>query len=203
MRMVLHFNLGKEEITNVVFITGLIGSGKTTRAYALADLVGADVISLDAYYDNPFEVGTNDAFNKYLKKNLPEYNIILDNFEFFEQERFNDENTDEKKMYWNIMDQLCALIKDFAMQNDSPVIVEGIQIFDSTIPNPELYFRGQTVSVIIDSPFRCSQRAVDRDEDPRDFDDVYMTNRELAVKLDRFVNAMKLSSGDNISESKR
>ena len=201
--MVLHFNLGKEEITNVVFITGLIGSGKTTRAYALADLVGADVISLDAYYDNPFEVGTNESFNKYLSKNLPEYNIILDGFEFFEQERFNDEDTDEKKMYWNVMDQLCALIKDFAMQNDKPVIVEGIQIFDSTIPNPELYFRGQAVSVIVDSVFECSKRAVKRGIDDRDFDDTYMINKKLDVKLDRFINAMKLSSGDNVSESNR
>lgn len=201
--MILHFNLGKEEITNVVFITGLIGSGKTTRAYALADLVNADVISLDAYYDNPFEVGTNESFNKYLSKNLPEYNIILDGFEFFEQERFNDEDTDEKKMYWNVMDQLCSLIKDFAMQNDKPVIVEGIQIFDSTIPNPELYFRGQAVSVIVDSAFECSKRAVKRGIDDRDFDDTYMINKKLDVKLDRFINAMKLSSGDNISESKR
>lgn len=201
--MVIHFNLGKEEITNVVFITGLIGSGKTTRAYALADLVNADVISLDAYYDNPFEVGTNESFNKYLSKNLPEYNIILDGFEFFEQERFNDEDTDEKKMYWNVMDHLCALIKDFAMQNGKPVIVEGIQIFDSTIPNPELYFRGQAVSVIIDSSFECSKRAVKRGIDDRDFDDTYMINKKLDVKLNRFIDALKLSSGDNVSESKR
>ena len=136
------FNQDKFDKNNILFITGTSGSGKSTLAYDFANAIGADVISLDWYYDNLDFDEHEDLmclkFNDYLFEHLPEIKYIEEDFEYYEIERFKDNSLDGK-FYWQVMDRMSELIKPFAEQNDLPVIVEGIQLYDSTIPNPEEY----------------------------------------------------------------
>ena len=140
MTKIYKFNKERFRDTNILFITGTSGSGKSTLAYDIANKIDADVISLDWYYDNLDFDGHEDLmcekFNEFLFENLPEIKTIEQDFEHYEIERFKS-NSDDGKFYWEVMDKLADLIKPFAEQNDLPVIVEGIQLYDSTIQNPE------------------------------------------------------------------
>ncbi len=189
------FNTDKFFENNLLFITGISGSGKSTLAYDIADNI-ADVISLDWYYDNLDFHGHADLmcdrFNKYLEEHLPEIFDIEDNFEYYEEERFHADNGSEAgNFYWKVMDMFSELIKDFAKQNPFPVIVEGIQIYDSTIPNNVEYFKDQAVYVIYGDVEKCAKRIIDRDNLNVNKDDIICKLTHQSNILDRFIYRLK------------
>ena len=78
-RKSIDFNIdkwGKSEDTNILFITGLSGSGKSTKAVQIAKENGAEIIHLDPYYETDIQDAGkiyNKNFNKYLDKNFPDH----------------------------------------------------------------------------------------------------------------------------------
>ena len=190
------FNEDKFNKNNVLFITGISGSGKSTLAYDIADKIDADVISLDFYYDNldfqEHAVLMCDKFNKYLEEHLPEIFDIEDNFEYYEEERFHaDDGSEAGIFYWEVMDRFSELIKDFAKQNPLPVIVEGLQIYDSTIPNNLEYFKDQALYVIYHDVEKCAKRIIDRDDLTVSIDDIIRKLTHQSNILDRFISRLK------------
>lgn len=189
------FNTDKFFENNLLFITGISGSGKSTLAHDIADKI-ADVISLDWYYDNlDFHEHADlmcDRFNKYLEEHLPEIFDIEDNFEYYEEERFYaDDGSEAGIFYWKVMDRFSELIKDFAKQNPLPVIVEGLQIYDSTIPNNLEYFKDQALYVIYGDVEKCAERIIDRDDLTVNKDDVIRKLTHQSNILDRFIYRLK------------
>lgn len=186
---------------NILFITGISGSGKSTLAHEIADKIDADVISLDFYYDNlDFQEHVDlmcDRFNKYLEEHLPEIFDIADNFEYYEEERFHaDDGSEAGIFYWKVMDKMAELIKDFADQNPVPVIVEGLQIYDSTIPNNINYLKDQVVYVIEEDVETCADRIIDRVELTVDRNDLTRKLRIQDRLLRQFVEILKDSEGE-------
>ena len=162
--MILAWNFDKFEKNNLLYVTGISGSGKSTYSVDLADSIDAYVLHLDFYYDNPYYGDyTCKEFNDYLKTALPEYFDILMDFEYYERVRFESNNSDGK-FYWKVMDSLLVKIKEFSDISDKPVIAEGIQLFDSTVPEEDIYFQNESVVVIKTPPLLCAKIAVDRDE---------------------------------------
>ena len=197
----LKFNADKFFENNLLFITGISGSGKSTLAYDLANKMDADVISLDWYYDNlDFDAHTDlmcDRFNEYLIEHLPDILVIEDDFEYYEEERFHEgDGSKAGELYWQVMDKMADLIKDFAEQNPVPVIVEGLQIYDSTIPNNIDYLKDQAVYVIEEDVETCADRKIDRDELTVDRSDLI---RKLKIQ-DRLLNKFIKRLEDSESE---
>lgn len=193
---IIKFNENKFFGNNLLFITGISGSGKSTLAYNLANKMDADVISLDWYYDNlDFDSHSDlmcDRFNKYLEEHLPEIFDIEDNFEYYEEERFHaDDGSEAGIFYWEVMDKMAELIKDFAKQNPVPVIVEGLQIYDSTIPNNLEYFKDQALYVIYHDVEKCAKRIIDRDDLTVSIDDIIRKLTHQSNILDRFISRLK------------
>ena len=193
---IIKFNENKFFKNNLLFITGISGSGKSTLAYDIADKIDADVISLDWYYDNlDFQEHTDimcDRFNKYLEDHLPEIFDIADNFEYYEEERFHaDDGSEAGIFYWKVMDRFSELIKDFAKQNPVPVIVEGLQIYDSTVPNNLEYFKDQALYVIYHDVEKCAKRIIDRDGLTVSKDDIICKLTHQSNILDRFIYRLK------------
>ena len=193
---IIKFNFDKFFENNLLFITGISGSGKSTLAYDIADKIDADVISLDFYYDNlDFQEHTDlmcDRFNKYLEEHLPEIFDIEDNFEYYEEERFHaDDGSEAGIFYWEVMDRFSELIKDFAKQNPLPVVVEGLQIYDSTIPNNLEYFKDQALYVIYGDVEKCAERIIDRDNLAVNRDDIIRKLTHQSNILDRFIERLK------------
>ena len=197
----LKFNADKFFENNLLFITGISGSGKSTIAYDLANKMDADVISLDWYYDNlDFDAHTDlmcDRFNEYLIEHLPDILVIEDDFEYYEEERFHESDGSKAgELYWQVMDKMADLIKDFAEQNPVPVIVEGLQIYDSTIPNNIDYLKDQAVYVIKEDVETCANRKIGRDELTVDRNDLI---RKLKIQ-DRLLNKFIKRLEDSESE---
>ena len=89
------------------------------------------------------------------------------------------------------MDRFSELIKDFAKQNPLPVVVEGLQIYDSTIPNNLEYFKDQALYVIYNDIEKCAERVIDRDELTVSKDDIIRKLTHQSNILDRFINRLK------------
>lgn len=193
MKKLYKFNKEKFQDTNILYITGTSGSGKSTLAYDIADKIDADVISLDWYYDNlDFDEHEDlmcEKFNEFLFENLPEIKTIEQDFEHYEIERFKS-NSDDGKFYWEVMDKLVELIKPFAEQNDIPVIVEGIQLYDSTIQNPEKYLEDEALYVVVEDPYVCAKRLIERDELTNSFSEIYARSKKASLQLNKFINNM-------------
>ncbi len=193
MKKLYKFNKERFRDTNTLFITGTSGSGKSTLAYDIANKIDADVISLDWYYDNLDFDGHEDLmcekFNKYLFENLPEIKTIEQDFEHYEIERFKS-NSNDGKFYWQVMDRMSELIKPFAEQNDLPVIVEGIQLYDSTIQNPEKYLENEALYVVVEDPYVCAVRLIERDELTNSFSEIYTRSKTASLQLKRFLDKL-------------
>lgn len=193
MAKIYKFNKERFRDTNILFITGTSGSGKSTLAYDIANKIDSNVISLDWYYDNlDFDEHEDlmcEKFNEFLFENLPEITTIEQDFEHYEIERFKS-NSDDGKFYWNVMDRLAELIKSFAEQNDVPVIVEGIQLYDSTIQNPEKYLEKEALYVVVEDPYVCAKRLIERDELTNSFSEIYTRSKTASLQLKKFINIM-------------
>lgn len=131
---------GKDANHNLLAVTGISGSGKSTTAYSIkSQMPNVDVISMDFYWDNPADVQyQSKEFNKYLDKNVPEFQKIVKNFEKYDETRFSEENHKERIEYWEIMDHVRDAIFDYAKDcyGSKRVIAEGVQWLDSSLYSP-------------------------------------------------------------------
>ena len=124
-------NLDKWSATpgnNILYVTGLSGSGKTTIAHEYAEKYGAKVFSLD------WIAGTKHKDDKVLKqvrKELPEYAEAIDCH--FQDEKYKDMSWEEinNKYLDPAMLRAIDLIKE---DSDTLYAVEGLQLFYNKFP---------------------------------------------------------------------
>lgn len=125
---------GKSKDTNILFVTGIAGSGKSTVANNMAKSNGADVINIDLYTfrtTTGFVQGMSRSFNKYLDKNVPGWQNMQK--EAYEVLTKNDRRLQKKAGQW--FDTLESAIIGYGqeMYGKQQVVAEGVQILDETL----------------------------------------------------------------------
>lgn len=124
---------GKDKKHNLLAITGISGSGKSTMAYRIAKENNAHNINLDVYIDNPtLKEHRVKEFDNYLKKSAP-------NFSKFEKDplRYIDaeKGTKDYKIRWDAVDEVRECLMKFSVQQygKKKVVAEGVQWSDDTL----------------------------------------------------------------------
>jgi uridine kinase len=128
---------------NALFITGISGSGKSTFATKLAKDLNLELIHLDSYFEKS-GVGNNKNFNTFLKQRG------ITKEQMFENGKLN----------YKISDKILPAIKEYP----NKVIVEGIQILDTTMSDYMRSFLKAEPLIILQTPTNIStKRALTRD----------------------------------------
>lgn len=149
---------GKTRDTNILYITGLSGSGKSTVSGAIARK-NDQIIRLDAY--NGYITGLSNLqskdFNKYLKSKGIDPN-------FPKPPKNDDANYGS---YWKHVDEFVAAVDSYSKKrfdsNEGRVIVEGIQLADGWYAEDFSYFKGKPLIILGTSASVSRKRANDRD----------------------------------------
>ena len=145
---------GTDENHNVLYVTGLSGSGKSTITTQFDDV---NKIHLDFYT----EKGSNESkkewqdkeFNSYLKKKGIDFDKIPD----------LAADAQEK---WALIDELSEAIVDFSKEQynkNKSVVVEGVQLADQTMYPDKNFFKDKPM-VVLETPLvRRLRRGMQRD----------------------------------------
>ena len=145
---------GKTKDTNVLYIAGYSGSGKSTTAIGLARNKDK-IIHLDGYTEDTHDIELqNKAFNKFLDKNVPNWKNMT-----------NASNRSDKG-YWKIVDQFRKAIEDFGAseyKKGNRCIVEGVQIADRWLSLDYSYYKNKPVIALSTNPVLSMHRAFERD----------------------------------------
>lgn len=171
---------GKDREHNVLYITGLSGSGKSTTALSIKkdnDIV----IHLDGYSEEENKGIQNSDFNKWLKNNIPEWDNVY----------FKDSS---KPQYWNKVDEFAKAIEEYGKEqfdNGNRVIVEGVQIFDNWLyPNSEFFTKKPTIT--LNTNYKISnKRAIQRDEITEALMERVKRYEVAQLKIDDFIHDTK------------
>lgn len=149
---------GKSRDTNVLYIAGLSGSGKSTAASSIYKK-GDSIIRLDAYSEGSLSKLQDKNFNKYLDKNVKNWrdvpNAVKNNKKSFSNE------------YWEKVDKIANAIEEYSKleyDKNHRVIVEGVQIADDWLHENKKYYLGKPVISLSTSPVVSALRAAQRDE---------------------------------------
>lgn len=122
---------GSSPDTNVCYIAGGAGSGKSTTAKGMASPKD-HVIHLDLYFDyydeNDKSIASqlDKGFVDYLKKNVPDFTEISNPDKY---DRFSGE-------WWNTVDRFAEAIQNYGKErfkDGEKVIAEGVQVADGTL----------------------------------------------------------------------
>lgn len=156
---------GKDRKHNILFVTGLSGSGKSTVAEGLRNK-DTNVIHLDFYTNagnGTYAKGHRDnEFNEHLKKEVPDF-FDKYNGEFPALSKLSAE---EKKDFWKTMDAFGDAIVSFGEKQygHKKVIVEGVQIADETLFVDKNFFKDKPLLILSTDVNTSLQRAAERDE---------------------------------------
>ena len=125
---------GKTKDTNILYITGYSGSGKSTVARKLADS-NTNLIHLDSFFEkldsNVASSIKDKEFMSYLDKNFKNNDIA------------NREDR-HSKQWWDDVDTLMHHTEKFSQEQFSKgkrVIVEGVQLADDTVYPDKNFFK--------------------------------------------------------------
>ena len=145
---------GTDADHNVLFITGLSGSGKSTIATKFDDM---NHIHLDFYTEKGSpeqnEEWQDKEFNSYLKQKGIEFEKIPD----------LTPRTPEK---WKLVDDLGDAIVDFSKEQyakGKAVVVEGVQLADQTMYPEKAFFSDKPLVVLETSAMLSLKRGMERD----------------------------------------
>lgn len=154
---------GKSPETNILWVTGYSGSGKSTVALDIAK-PNDKVIHLDVYSnEQPESVRFQDKdFNAHLDKTVPRWREMATSYR----------NSKSKlpfasKEYWNVVDKFAKELEKFARgqyKSGNRVIVEGVQILDNWLYSGYDHFKGQPIAVLKTSRAQSILRAYARDD---------------------------------------
>lgn len=117
---------GRNKDTNILFISGGSGTGKTSKALEYSS-PATDVIHLDMYFDYDNKKYQSKEFNKYLKKHFPEYKSLYS----------KDEN------FGKNLEKFEKVLEDYGAYQygkGKKVVVEGVQLLDDTLYPDKSYF---------------------------------------------------------------
>jgi len=148
---------GTDANHNILYVTGYSGSGKSTIAKSLANSK-TNVIHLDTYFwkfdKNVTSKFHDKEFNKFLEQQFPVYKEIA-----------NADNHSKEK--WKKVDMFMEQTEKFAAQqfkNGKKVIVEGVQLHDTTTYPDKNFFKGKPIVIVGSSAVVSVLRAAKRDE---------------------------------------
>lgn len=116
---------GTSPATNILYILGHSGSGKSTKAMELAKQYNADVVHLDMYFDYPDDPNRSSSFDAYLETNFPGWRRI-----------YHSVDDISLKAWGKIVEQFEQQLLSYGeyMYNKGKrVIVEGVQLMDNTL----------------------------------------------------------------------
>lgn len=125
---------GKSKDTNIMWVTGISGSGKSTIAKELADKEKADLINIDLYTFKTADKYTKDMsknFNKFLDKNVPNWKKLQK--EGYEALTKTDRRAQKAAGKW--FDTFQDALEEYGRQSygKNKVVAEGVQILDETL----------------------------------------------------------------------
>ena len=131
---------GRSSDKNILYLTGLSGSGKSTAAIGLAKKTNAEIIHLDSYLSPMSEESRqelhNKGFNKHLDQKVPEWRQMI--------------VQDTGKLNYRIVDKFADAIESYGKEKygqGQKVIVEGVQLFDNTLHEKRSFYS--------DKPYMC------------------------------------------------
>lgn len=154
---------GSSPDTNILFITGFSGSGKSTVADTIARK-NDKVIHLDAYTE-PINKNSVRAQNK-------DFNLFLDQEVPRWKDMANAKTNGDSKMkkfsdeYWRTVDAFQRATEQYAkkqFKNNNRVVVEGIQIADDWFSEKKDYYSEKPLIVMGTNPTKSLSRALKRD----------------------------------------
>lgn len=160
---------GESPKTNILYLVGYSGSGKSTKAKQLAKEYNADIIHLDLYFEGHTEdQNRSSSFDEYLEKNFPDYVKIgwsKDKITMNEWGKTVEEFENQLNAYGRYM-----------YSRGIKVIVEGVELMDDTLYLNKKFFKTQPTVVMRTSQFKSNWRGSRRDEvNPLK----YLKNREF------------------------
>lgn len=125
---------GNSKDTNILWVTGISGSGKSTMAKKMADENDADLINIDTYMDKTVDKHKDTQsrdFNKYLDKNVPNWKYLQRRA----YEVFAKSDNQDKKPAGLWFDTFEEALKGYGAQQygKRKVVAEGVQILDETL----------------------------------------------------------------------
>lgn len=130
---------------NIIFVTGLSGSGKSTFSLELAKKTNSEIIHLDSYFEKN-GIGNNKQFNKF-----------LDDHGVNKKTMFKTDG----KLDYSVSDKILPLLKKY----NKKIIVEGVQVMDTTLSDTaRTFLKNEPVISLQTSKTVSMNRAIYRDE---------------------------------------
>lgn len=135
---------GKNEDTNILYLSGYSGSGKTTLAESLKD-DRTEVIFLDSVYMGEYmdEILPQD-FKDFFDKNMPDWNNRLKQYKDFDK-----------------FETLLEKYGKYKYKKGEKVICEGVQIYDYTLRQD---YKNKPIALMKAGPIKSYLQKIKRDE---------------------------------------
>ena len=145
---------GTSPNSNILYITGRSGSGKSTIANRIADNK-TRVVHLDTYFDDNKGVRDKDL-DKYMAKKLPEYKML---------------NAPKEKISLQDWGKICEKFEvelenygAYQHKRGNKVIVEGVELLDDTVRPDKSFFKDKPVAILKTNSLTSGRRAMQRDQ---------------------------------------
>lgn len=157
---------------NILFVTGLSGSGKSTFSLELAKKTNSEVIHLDSYFEKS-GVGNNPQFNKFLNSQGVNKTTMFKS---------------DGKLEYSVSDKILPLLKKY----NKKVIVEGVQIMDTTLSeNTRGFLKNEPCISLLTSKTISMNRATNRDgsyNNVKELIDTYERVSKLKTEMEQELN---------------
>lgn len=164
---------GQDPNTNILFITGMSGSGKSSISQVFAKHNNSEVVHLDSYFDNPKGPHSKD-FDSYLRSKKSDYKRMC-----LPKDKIS--MSEWGKVVERFEHDLDRYGKDSYKKNKK-IIVEGVQLLDDTMFPDKKYFRNKPVIILKGSILKNAKRANERDGKKFEFNDIknrYDWNKDI------------------------
>lgn len=198
---------GKDADHNILYVTGLSGSGKGTAIKSFQKPTD-QVIHLDNYLERfksskSQTAEQNKTFNSYLDKKVPNWKDIYG--------KKYSKDFQKSSEYWRTVDDFGKAIKSFGKEqymSGNRVIVEGIQLFETFLyENPSSEVSGKPLIVLSTNLKKSAKQAARRDvkqegwEAEKEYVKNYLEQSKNAqASLDKLANSANVKSGKKFVE---
>lgn len=175
---------GKDQDHNILYITGISGSGKSTAAMYLAKKRNAEYVNLDSYTSMMSKESMNElqnkSFNKYLDGHVKGWRNVLNN---------------DGKLNYKIVDQMAKASEDWSKElysQNKKVIMEGVQLADQTWYENRSSYNDKPFMLINTSALASNYRGSVRDsENLLDLADLMITRAGYSIEKAKEAKKLK------------